>query len=64
MAPEPVLRCPCGNILAVRHPDGWEIRHRGRRVIVPAIILLGCEDCGAETALPPVECPTGPARPA
>lgn len=48
MTADAVLRCLCGNILAVRHPSGWEIRHRGRRVVVPAIILLGCEDCGAE----------------
>lgn len=53
-----MLKCSCGNVLAVRRGDLWDVRHRGRRVLVPLIVAIECEDCGA-TLWPDAREPAG-----
>lgn len=53
--PRPLpVKCSCGNTLGAIDADGWDVRHRGRRVQFDRAerLRIQCEKCGRTLLVP------------
>ena len=53
LRPSKLVRCACGNPLAVHAGDVWAIHHHRRQIVAQQVISITCEDCGRTLMVAP-----------